>query len=137
VVTHNLIHDSPHAAILYGGNDHRFEFNEVHDFLIESDDLGGFYTNNGWASYGNVVRHNFIHHTSHALGVYLDDADSGDLVEGNLMYRMGTGAAIGAGTTTSCAGTSPSSVPAGLGSTRAEWGGSMPRIPGCCVITWR
>lgn len=97
VVTHNLIHDSPHAAITYGGNDHRMEFNEVHDFLIESDDLGGFYTNNGWCSYGNVLRYNFIHHTSHALGIYLDDADSGDTVIGNIMYRMGTGAAIGGG----------------------------------------
>ncbi len=97
VITHNLVHDSPHAAILYGGNDHRFEFNEVHDFLVESDDLGGFYTNDGWASYGNVLRHNFIHHTAHALGVYLDDADSGDVVESNLMFRMGTGAAIGGG----------------------------------------
>lgn len=97
VVTHNLIHDSPHAAVLYGGNDHRFEFNEVHDFLVESDDLGGFYTNNGWCSYGNVLRYNFIHHTSHALGFYLDDADSGDMLEGNLMYRMGTGAAVGGG----------------------------------------
>ena len=97
VVTHNLIHDSPHAAITYGGNDHRFEFNEIHDFLIESDDLGGLYTNNGWCSYGNVLRHNFIHHTGHALGIYLDDADSGDMLEGNVMYRMGTGAAIGGG----------------------------------------
>ena len=43
-VTHNLIHHAPHAAVLYGGNDNLFEFNEVHDFLIESDDLGGFYT---------------------------------------------------------------------------------------------
>ena len=97
IVTHNLIHDSPHAAITYGGNDHHIEFNEVHDFLIESDDLGGLYTNNGWCSYGNVLRHNFIHHTAHALGIYLDDADSGDTLEGNLMYRMGTGAAIGGG----------------------------------------
>jgi hypothetical protein len=97
VVTHNLIHDSPHAAITYGGNDHRFEFNEIHDFLIESDDLGGLYTNNGWCSYGNVLRHNFIHHTSHALGIYLDDGDSGDTLEGNVMYRMGTGAAVGGG----------------------------------------
>jgi parallel beta-helix repeat protein len=97
VVTHNLIHDSPHAAIIYGGNDHRIEFNEIHDFLIESDDLGGLYTNNGWCSYGNVLRHNFIHHTGHALGIYLDDADSGDTLEGNVMYRMGTGAAIGGG----------------------------------------
>lgn len=97
IVTHNLIHDSPHAAITYGGNDHRIEFNEVHDFLVESDDLGGLYTNNGWCSYGNVLRHNFIHHTGHALGIYLDDADSGDTLEGNVMYRMGTGAAIGGG----------------------------------------
>lgn len=97
IVTQNLIHDSPHAAITYGGNNHRIEFNEVHDFLIESDDLGGFYTNNGWCSYGNVLRHNFIHHTGHALGIYLDDGDSGDTLEGNVMYRMGTGAAIGGG----------------------------------------
>ena len=96
-VTHNLIHDAPHAAVLYGGNDNLFEWNEVHDFLIESDDLGGFYTNNNWTSQGNVVRHNFVHHTAHALGVYLDDADSGDTIEGNVFFRMGTGAAIGGG----------------------------------------
>jgi hypothetical protein len=83
--------------VLYGGNDHRIEFNEVHDFLIESNDLGGFYANGGWTTYGNALRHNFIHHAAHALGIYLDDGDSGDLVEGNLMYRMGTGAAIGGG----------------------------------------
>ena len=97
IVTHNLIHDAPHAAILYGGNDNLFEFNEIHDFLIESDDLGGFYSNNNWTSQGNVVRHNFIHHTSHALGVYLDDGDSGDTIEGNLMFRMSAGAGLGGG----------------------------------------
>ncbi len=96
-ITHNLIHDAPHAAVLYGGNDHLFEFNEIHDFLIESDDLGGFYSTFDWTSYGNVVRHNFIHHTPHALGVYLDDGDSGDLIEGNVSYRMGCGVGIGGG----------------------------------------
>ncbi|MFZ4766347.1 MAG: hypothetical protein ACOYMN_15455 [Roseimicrobium sp.] len=35
--SHNLI--ALHGAITCGGNDHRIEFNEVHDFLIESDDL--------------------------------------------------------------------------------------------------
>ena len=44
-----------------------------------------------------MLRHNFIHHTSHALGIYLDDGDSGDTLEGNIIYRMGTGAAIGGG----------------------------------------
>ncbi len=60
-VSHNLIHHAPHAAVLYGGNDNIFEFNEIHDFLIESDDLGGFYSTFDWTSYGNIVRHNFIH----------------------------------------------------------------------------
>ena len=96
-VTHNLIHHAPHAAVLYGGNDNLFEFNEVHDFLIESDDLGGFYSTFDWTSYGNIVRHNFIHHTPHALGVYLDDGDSGDLIEGNIAFRMAGCVAIGGG----------------------------------------
>ena len=97
VVTHNLIHHAPHAAILYGGNDHLFELNEIHDFLIESDDLGGFYSTYDWTSYGNTVRHNFIHDTPHALGIYLDDGDSGDLIEGNIAYRMATCATSGGG----------------------------------------
>ena len=91
----NLIHDAPHTVVLYGGNDNLFEWNEVHDFLIECDDLGGFYSDNNWTSQGNVVRHNFVHYTAHALGVYLDDADSGDTVEGNVFFRMGSGAAFG------------------------------------------
>lgn len=97
IVTHNLIHHAPHAAILYGGNDHLFELNEIHDFLIESDDLGGFYSTYDWTSYGNTVRHNFIHDTPHALGIYLDDGDSGDVIEGNIAYRMATCAASGGG----------------------------------------
>ena len=28
-VAHNLIHDLPHAAVLYTGNDHVFEYNEI------------------------------------------------------------------------------------------------------------
>jgi len=39
----------------------------------------------------------FAHHTGHAHGVYLDDADSGDTVEANVFYRMGTGAGLGGG----------------------------------------
>ena len=96
-ITHNLIHHAPHAAVLYGGNDNLFEFNEIHDFLIESDDLGGFYSTFDWTSYGNIVRHNFVHHTPHALGFYLDDGDSGDLIEGNIAYRMAAGVGIGGG----------------------------------------
>lgn len=96
-VTHNRIHDAPHGAVLYGGNDHLFEFNEIYDYLKESDDLGGFYSTHDWTSYGNVVRHNFIHDAPQAIGVYLDDGDSGDLLEGNLALRLAAGVSSGGG----------------------------------------
>lgn len=97
IVTHNLIHDSPHSGILYGGNDNLFEFNELHHYLLESDDLGAFYTARDWLSYGNTVRHNFVHDAPGAVGVYMDDGDSGDLIESNLFVRLSTGVAIGGG----------------------------------------
>lgn len=97
VVTHNRIHDSPHGGILYGGNDNLFAFNEIFDVVKDSDDMGAFYTCHDWTSHGNIVRHNFVHHAPRATGVYLDDGDSGDLVEGNLFYRTMCGPFIGGG----------------------------------------
>ena len=96
-LTHNRIHDSPHGGVLYGGNDHVIELNEVYDYLKESDDLGGFYSTHDWTSYGNVVRHNFIHHAPKAIGVYLDDGDSGDTIEGNIAYGLIACASSGGG----------------------------------------
>jgi hypothetical protein len=47
--THSLIHDAPHQAVFVGGNDHVFEFNEVHHVCTETDDGDG-----GDAVFGNV-----------------------------------------------------------------------------------
>jgi len=97
VVTHNLIHDLPHAGVLYGGNDHRFEFNEVSRVVLTSADMGAFYTTNDWTSQGNVLRHNFVHSSPHANAFYMDDGDSGDLVEGNVVHGLSYGPFIGGG----------------------------------------
>jgi len=96
-ITHNRVHDSPHAGILYGGNDNLFEFNEVYDVVKKTFDMGAFYTTHEWISGGNVLRHNFVHHAPEATGFYLDDGDSGDLIEGNIAYRVGCGPFIGGG----------------------------------------
>ena len=96
-ITHNRVHDSPHAGILYGGNDNLFEFNEVYDVVKKTSDMGAFYTTHEWISGGNVLRHNFVHHAPQATGFYLDDGDSGDLVEGNIAYRVACGPFIGGG----------------------------------------
>jgi len=61
IVRHNRIHDAPHNAVLYGGNEHLFELNEVYRVVMETGDAGAFYTGRDWTSQGNILRHNFIH----------------------------------------------------------------------------
>ena len=104
IVRHNCIHDAPHNAILYGGNEHLFELNEIYRVVMETGDAGAFYTGRDWTSQGNVLRHNYIHdlgggEASHVntMGVYLDDCDCGDTIEGNVFYRAGRAIMIGGG----------------------------------------
>ena len=103
VVRRNEIHDAPHVAILYGGVDNVFEYNEIYRCVYETADSGVFYTGRSWISQGNVVRYNYIHDcgpkndTGHTTGVYFDDVDCGDEVFGNVFQNMGRGVFIGGG----------------------------------------
>ena len=104
IVRHNCIHDAPHNAVLYGGNEHLFELNEIYRVVMETGDAGAFYTGRDWTSQGNVLRHNYIHDLGsgdathvNTMGVYLDDCDCGDTVEGNVFYRAGRAIMIGGG----------------------------------------
>ncbi|EMI19993.1 hypothetical protein RMSM_03094 [Rhodopirellula maiorica SM1] len=104
IVTNNCIHDAPHNAIQYGGNEHRFERNEIYRVVMETGDSGAFYTGRDWTSQGNVLRHNYIHDLGssdsthvNTMGVYLDDCDSGDTIEGNVFLRAGRAIMIGGG----------------------------------------
>ena len=96
-VAHNYMHDLPHAAVLYGGNDNVLEFNEVARVALTSGDVGAFYTWHDWTSQGNVVRHNFVHDSPRANAFYMDDGDSGDVIEGNVVVRCHYGPFIGGG----------------------------------------
>lgn len=99
---HNLVHDAPHWAISFGGNEHVMEFNEIYDVCQETGDVGVFYTGRDWTVRGNVIRHNFIHHVNGpglygAQGVYLDDCASGTIVVGNVIYKTARAMLIGGG----------------------------------------
>jgi len=98
---HNLIHSCPHVGVPYGGNDNVIEFNEIFLTCQETGDVGALYTGRDWGTQGNVIRHNFIHHTGGvrgwSMGVYLDDCDSGDSIVGNVFYRVTRAAFIGGG----------------------------------------
>ncbi|MDR2849873.1 MAG: right-handed parallel beta-helix repeat-containing protein [Verrucomicrobiota bacterium] len=104
IVRNNRIHDAPHNAILYGGNEHLFERNDIYRVVMETGDAGAFYTGRDWTSQGNILRHNYIHDLGggdaqhvNTMGIYLDDCDSGDTLEGNVFYRAGRALMIGGG----------------------------------------
>jgi hypothetical protein len=96
-VAHNLIHDLPHAGVLYSGNDNVLEFNEVYRVVLTSADMGAFYTWHDWTSRGNVLRHNLVYDSPRANAFYMDDGDSGDEVTGNIVHGCEYGPFIGGG----------------------------------------
>jgi hypothetical protein len=93
-VEHNELHHAPHTAILYGGNDHVLQLNEIHHVCQVASDAGAIYTGRDWSAQGTAVRHNFIHHVETIFpvtavqGVYLDDCASGQTVTGNVLYAI-------------------------------------------------
>jgi hypothetical protein len=99
--SHNLVHDHPHCAILFNGNDHRIEFNEIHHIALETGDVGAIYTGRDYTYRGNIIRGNFIHHTGGvgmgSMGVYMDDCVSGTEISGNIFYKVQRAAFLGGG----------------------------------------
>lgn len=97
IVTHNSIHDAPHAGILFNGNDHLIEANELYNLALDSHDVGAIYAVLDWTAYGNVIRNNFIHDSPNANGVYLDDGFSAALVYGNIFRGVSVGVFLSGG----------------------------------------
>ena len=102
VLSHNYIHDSPHMAVLFEGNDNILEFNEVSYIAKETGDVGAFYIGRDWTQRGNVIRYNYFHHLygpgqCGVNAIYLDDAASGTTILGNVFYRAGKAAFVGGG----------------------------------------
>lgn len=98
---HNLIHDGPHNGILLSGNEHIIEYNHIHHVCQESGDVGAFYMGRDWSECGNVLRHNFFHHTQGvgmgSMAVYLDDCASSTTIFGNIFYQCTRAVMIGGG----------------------------------------
>lgn len=100
--SHNLIHDAPHAAILFGGNDHLFEFNEIHNVCNESHDCGAIYAGRSWTLRGHVIQYNYLHHLcgkdgGPCNGIYLDDLFSSAVIRGNVFHQVWRPVFLGGG----------------------------------------
>ncbi|MEW6238187.1 MAG: FG-GAP-like repeat-containing protein [Candidatus Omnitrophota bacterium] len=100
--THNLIYSAPHIAIIFGGNGHLLEFNEIHHVCMESNDAGAIYAGRDWTMRGNIIRHNYLHQITGfenrgCVGVYLDDMFASAAIYGNLFYQVTRAAFLGGG----------------------------------------
>jgi len=99
---HNLIHDAPHMAIGFSGNEHVIEFNEIRNVCMESNDAGAMYAGRDWSMRGTVIRYNYLRDITGfqargCVGVYLDDMFCGTKIYGNVFYRVTRAAFIGGG----------------------------------------
>ena len=88
----NLIHDSPHAAVLYFGCNLTMRSNEVYRVCRGSKDCGAFYSGRSWMLRGNRIADNYIHDVIGLNGaftrtIYLDDSIAQVDIVGNRFER--------------------------------------------------
>lgn len=94
-IAHNLIHHAPRDAVVFGGNDNLFEYNEIHTCAYDTADTGAFYAWLDWTIRGVVIRYNYIHDT--VGGVNPDDGSTGTTVYGNIFRGDRIGVWIASG----------------------------------------
>lgn len=98
----NVIHDCPHSAILYGGNEIDIDGNEIYRVVTETGDAGAIYAGRDFTFRGNTIRNNFIHHVTGSvgfgvMGIYNDDMLCGTKITGNVFYKVQRAVFLGGG----------------------------------------
>ena len=92
ICSHNEMYNSPHAAVIYYGNDHIVEYNYIHDAVLHSHDAGAIYSGQDWAGRGSVIRYNCLAQIGggdfHPQGLYWDDGLSGQTSYGNVFIDI-------------------------------------------------
>lgn len=100
-LAHNLIHDAPHNAILFWGNEFLIENNEIFRVCLETGDAGAIYTGRDYTFRGNVIRRNYIHQMGGvgmgSIAIYMDDCVSGTRIEENVLVDCQYGLMLGGG----------------------------------------
>lgn len=96
-VRNNKIHDAPHMAIGFGGNEIQILYNEIYNVCLEADDSGAIYCGKDFTAHGNVIRGNYFHDIysiaatgAGVMGVYCDDAYAGVTITHNVFDNVHT-----------------------------------------------
>ena len=92
-IAHNFISGTPHGGVLHGDFDNVFEYNDVSNFCLVSDDLGAFYAYDSYPQSGNeTFRYNFIHDSAIGDCIYFDGDHRQAHIYGNVMDLRPTSA---------------------------------------------
>ena len=91
-VRHCEVYGSDWQGIYVHGNDHLFEFNDIHHVTLDSDDTSPWYIGRDPSDRGNVLRYNHFHDCGNParmnMGIYCDDSSTGVTVYGNVFENM-------------------------------------------------
>ncbi len=97
----NTVHNCPHSAILYFGNEIKITENVIYNVLWETGDAGAIYTGRDYTFRGNEVSDNLICLTGGVgigtMGIYNDDCVSGTKMERNVFYKVERALFMGGG----------------------------------------
>ncbi len=101
-ISHNVMHDAPHTAVMFEGPEHMVEYNEIYDVLKESSDAAAIYVGFEVTARGNIVRYNYIHDVydtvhdggGYGHGVYLDNCHSSVDIFGNIFENFNSPAVM-------------------------------------------
>ena len=97
-ISHCEIFNSEWQGIYVHGNEHLFEYNNIHHVALNSDDTSPWYIGRDPSDRGNIVRYNFFHHCGSPnrmnMGIYCDDSSTDVFVFGNVFYKMNTNTGV-------------------------------------------
>lgn len=93
-ISHCEIFNSEWQGIYVHGNEHLFEYNNIHHVTLNSDDTSPWYIGRDPSDRGNIIRYNYFHHCGNPdrmnMGIYCDDSSTDVLIFGNVFYKMNT-----------------------------------------------
>lgn len=93
-IAHCEIYNSDFQAMYCHGNEHVYEYNNVHHVTQDADDVSPWYLGRDPSDRGNVIRYNYFHHIGNPkkmnMGIYCDDSTTDVRVHGNVFYKMNT-----------------------------------------------
>ena len=95
VITHNVIHDTPHTAIILGAQGAEISYNEFYNCVTDSDDAGVIYGGRTYLMEAKI-NNNYIHKNldvgvNNFSGIYLDDALAGITMTNNILENLHLG----------------------------------------------